>query len=651
MRDRKKRNIMIASLCCFLVFMGIGYALLTQILTINGTATLTGSWNIYIQSMSLRSKSATAESLKAEVDANDPTKASFDLTLLKPGDYVEYDVVVKNEGTVNAVLRKLEPTINSGNMDTLLTHTMIQGQILKAGETTEFTLKIRFDERATKLPQTDEERLTTYDIQLIYEQYDGDTSKIPEGIVPVTSNDCFEVDDNGVLINYDYSCGTYVTVPAVVDGITVTKISAAAFKEPNFVFYFENGSELPSIAKALNEESYQRLLLLVEAMGEVASGIKLYNYNEEISEDISNLYSQYGIVRDTLEVEADFTSIESKVEYLDLSQTSNLEKIEAYAFSSSSSTKTLKYLNLDGVAPNVLEEKAFNYSGIENLTIDANLHNTNMSGQKMGTVFVDTLRIFPSEETTELLGFSEFDPTNLILEEGITKIGDNVFSNKSIESIEMQTTLITIGNRTFSGNTKLSTIISEGNYSSQGNVTIPSTIEYIGEYAFRGCGFTEQLRVSNINTIGNGAFSNNSGITRLIVTDIENIGEYAFSDYDSNKNNINVLTLARIKNIGPHAFENNKIRSLSGIHFEEVETIGASAFAGNELGVGATAFEPKLITLCNIKSIGSAAFDGASMSIYTSNETVTYNGYSPTINGTKIPNTSISYYYDASRCG
>ena len=51
MRDRKKRNITIISLCCLLVFMAVGYAVLSQALNINGTANLTGEWKVYIDSI------------------------------------------------------------------------------------------------------------------------------------------------------------------------------------------------------------------------------------------------------------------------------------------------------------------------------------------------------------------------------------------------------------------------------------------------------------------------------------------------------------------------------------------------------------------------------------------------------------------------
>ena len=95
-------------------------------------------------------------------------------------------------------------------------------------------MKVRFDEKATEIVQGGK---TTFDIQMIYEHYDGDTSAIVDGVVPVTANDCFEVDDNGVITDYDYSCGTYVTVPAVVNGTTVTAISSSAFKIGNITTY------------------------------------------------------------------------------------------------------------------------------------------------------------------------------------------------------------------------------------------------------------------------------------------------------------------------------------------------------------------------------------------------------------------------------
>ena len=221
MRNRRKRNITIVSLCCLLVFMAVGYAVLSQTLNINGTANLTGKWDIYIDSVTVKEVGGIAKSNAAEV-SEDKLSANFSVELIQPGDYVEYAVVVKNQGTINAVLRKLIPTIESNNTDMLLTHSIIQGQILKAESATEFTVKVTFDERATEIASGEKSK---FRIQLIYEQYDGNAENIDPSKVPVTANDCFEIDNNGIITNYDYNtCGFSVTVPEKVNGITVEKI-------------------------------------------------------------------------------------------------------------------------------------------------------------------------------------------------------------------------------------------------------------------------------------------------------------------------------------------------------------------------------------------------------------------------------------------
>ena len=640
MRDRKKRNIIIGSLCCLLVFMGIGYALLTQILTINGTATLTGSWNIYIDSMTVKSKSLTAESLSAGVDIDDPTKASFELTLLKPGDYVEYEVVVKNEGSVNAVLRKLEPTINSGNLDTLLTHTMIQGQILKAGESTTFTLKVRFDERATEIPETDEERLTQYKIQLIYEQYDGDVSSIPEEIVPVTANDCFEVDNNGVLINYDYSCGTYVTVPAVVDDIEVTEISSTAFAHANAMMYMADGASFPSIIVAQDDNAFLALSTLLEQMGGTeATGITLFNKGDTLP-DTTGLTPLKGNISETAEL-TDPTP--ATIEYLDLSQTTGLKKIGTGAFASESSNSTLKYLNIDGISDETIERGAFNYATLEALTLDTNLLNN--SGGSFERLTLNTLRILPSEESTEITNsIATSTVENLIIGKGITKVKQAAFYGDGIKTVELPSTLTTIENRAFMYNNIESLILpSSLNYigdeafrnnkisyvrtdvrENYPGTNIYGNLEYIGELAFASNQFTDNFYIENVNTVARKAFDGSLyGVSYISLYDIDTIGESAF--YHSEQFVIN-------------------------IHMSGIKNIGANAFTGILNSPTSIA-----ITLCEVEYIGNDAFKNAtSLNLYVGDPNLTYNGVLPSTNGAgnriETQNGNIMYYYEKEMC-
>ena len=105
MKQREKRNIVIGILCCMVVFMSVGYAALSQNLKINGTANITGSWDIYIDSITFNtSESSTTTSGTGSVDASEKTKATYAANLLKPQDVVVYDVVVANNGTIDAIL-------------------------------------------------------------------------------------------------------------------------------------------------------------------------------------------------------------------------------------------------------------------------------------------------------------------------------------------------------------------------------------------------------------------------------------------------------------------------------------------------------------------------------------------------------------------
>ena len=133
MSENKSKNIVIIALCITLIFMGVGFSLLSQTLTINGTARAVGSWSIVIDSIeAVKVKYAHTESTSSsDLDkfnratgttltgtstlalgtnlgrayVNDPaTTANFDALLNEPGDYVIYKVVVGNYGSIDAQL-------------------------------------------------------------------------------------------------------------------------------------------------------------------------------------------------------------------------------------------------------------------------------------------------------------------------------------------------------------------------------------------------------------------------------------------------------------------------------------------------------------------------------------------------------------------
>ena len=101
-----KRNYIIITLCLILVIMGVGYAAFSQLLTINGIANITNSWNIEItniRGVNLGSVENNGAYDKVEPTVgNDKVSATFHTGLIQPGDTRIYEVEVTNKGSVDA---------------------------------------------------------------------------------------------------------------------------------------------------------------------------------------------------------------------------------------------------------------------------------------------------------------------------------------------------------------------------------------------------------------------------------------------------------------------------------------------------------------------------------------------------------------------
>ena len=416
MKNRKNRNIIIAGLACLLVFMGVGYAILSTTLSIKGSASLAGKWEVYIDSIEATTTSGTARSDVPQL-TQDKLGATFSAQLGKPGDYVEYTIVVKNNGTIPAVLTELKPNISGENIqDIILTHTMIHGQILKGETSTTFTLRVLYDDRATELVQN---ATATFDIELLYTQWDGNEENIDLTTQPVTANDCFTIDDSGTITKYNSLCGTYVTIPEKVNGITVTKISEAAFKSYDASIY-TNESTGKMIFVVNNTDKYSAIQTFV------SNGIEAGDFEQGSIQIAVPGKDTYDLTGFAYESGANFTSagaldessVIANVEYLDLSQASGLKEIETYAFTSSTDANgvVLKYLNVYGLKLEqyIKMESIFENAKLEELTVDSNILDKVTDG-----ITVNKLRVLKGTSTSVQIS-AQCTANTYIIGEGIT---------------------------------------------------------------------------------------------------------------------------------------------------------------------------------------------------------------------------------------
>ena len=99
---KNKKTIIIGILIAIIALMGIGYAALAQVLTINGTATVTGTWDVRITGIEVGDIGGATDA------ANSPsftaTSATFSVELAYPTAYVAYLVTIENRGTIDARL-------------------------------------------------------------------------------------------------------------------------------------------------------------------------------------------------------------------------------------------------------------------------------------------------------------------------------------------------------------------------------------------------------------------------------------------------------------------------------------------------------------------------------------------------------------------
>ncbi len=277
MRDRKKRNIIIGSLCCLLVFMGIGYAILSQTLNISGTANMQGNWSVKITNMKLLEANKTGRAENVSNTFTDTT-ASFEANLWMPGDSIEYEVTVENQGNIDAVLKDIIQTKTNKDKNLKFSNSLIGTEVLTSGSKMSFTMKVEIPEEAETLPEVKESK---YEIQLIYIQYNGGEYTPPAQSIGTLAERILA--DNTALpdTNIDFS---QISSDTNGKGLYYTNKNT----EDNKTTYYFRGDVTNNYVKfadiiwravRINEDGSVRLVT-EESVGE--SAYNHYGYNEAV---------------------------------------------------------------------------------------------------------------------------------------------------------------------------------------------------------------------------------------------------------------------------------------------------------------------------------------------------------------------------------
>ena len=146
MRQRfnvRQKNYIIFGLCGILLVMAAGYAAFRSQLTINGTSNITSDWKVLITD--IQSSVLAGDATDAEAPTHTETTATFKTNLVSPGDSMQYDITVENQGDIDAVLKTLSKTDSSNDAIIFQMTGIEQGDTLKSHESTTFNVIVTYN--------------------------------------------------------------------------------------------------------------------------------------------------------------------------------------------------------------------------------------------------------------------------------------------------------------------------------------------------------------------------------------------------------------------------------------------------------------------------------------------------------------------------
>ena len=196
-RERKKRTKIIISLVVVLTLMTAGYAAFQTNLKINGTSTINNSWNIEITNVTSGQTTGGAENVRTPTWTT--LTASMEANLYEKGDAIEYDITLKNKGTVDARLSDIIQTAVSNNDAIKITFSnYTKGEVLTKNTTKTIRAKIEYD--PTYSGPIDTTTATEISISFNYTQAKGG-GDMPTPNTYVLDYDC--------VTNYGTDCSNY----------------------------------------------------------------------------------------------------------------------------------------------------------------------------------------------------------------------------------------------------------------------------------------------------------------------------------------------------------------------------------------------------------------------------------------------------------
>ena len=211
---KKKKEKKIILLLAILLVITVGYALLSQTLNINGTTNIKKTtWSIIWDNVVVNENSVKGDAVTtaAQITNTEKTLVEYSISLSEPGEFYEFTVDAKNEGTIDGMVNVVSNKVYESNGTTektlpeYLTYTVTYSdgkaiapkQLLKAASTEKYKVRVEFkDVSASQLPSQNETLKFKFEVE--YVQADDSAVEVVHGLTGTryTTNKYINGNDN-----------------------------------------------------------------------------------------------------------------------------------------------------------------------------------------------------------------------------------------------------------------------------------------------------------------------------------------------------------------------------------------------------------------------------------------------------------------------
>ncbi len=152
----KKQSIAIIAVVAFVLAVAVGYALFSDRLTISGTATAQGNFDVNFTNATV-STQVGSTGATATISPDNANQLTINVPKLEyPGAYAEIDVTVTNQGSIPAVLESIDEVGLTTDPSVKVSYTgltELKNQQVTQNGTQNFKIKVMWDESSNASSQ------------------------------------------------------------------------------------------------------------------------------------------------------------------------------------------------------------------------------------------------------------------------------------------------------------------------------------------------------------------------------------------------------------------------------------------------------------------------------------------------------------------